>query len=365
MIPIKDRRVRAILAAALVAIIGYSIYQGALYFWTRRLHDAALAALVRYDYDEAAQYLNRYLYWRPRDPDALMLASQTARRRHAFDEAVSLLRLAHKHGAPQISLKTEHELLQVQRGQLGGVDELMRFCQAEPTSVEAAIVLEALIEGGMLATNEMLTMDAVNLWLRHRASKLEQAQGLVWRGRANLTFGHKVPLPQDDFRQAVELAPAHFQARLYLAAGWINQQPELAAPHIEWLEANRPNDPDARFHIARFHRYIGRTEEAARQFDDLIERAPNQQLRALVERARVAMDLQRPQEAEPFLLKAMSLAPQSRDVNVAMAECLRQLNRLDEADRHVRFVKEIDEKLDRMQEEFKKRQEVAQKKKAP
>jgi tetratricopeptide (TPR) repeat protein len=77
------------------------------------------------------------------------------------------------------------------------------------------------------------------------------------------------------------------------------------------------------------------------------------------------MDLQRPQEAEPFLLKAMSLAPQSRDVNVAMAECLRQLNRLDEADRHVRFVKEIDEKLDRMQEEFKKRQEAAQKKKAP
>src|SRR5438093_10459143 len=53
-----------------------------------RMHwHAAQEALDRYDLDQAQAHLNAYLWYRPRDAAALLVAAQTARRRGAAHEA--------------------------------------------------------------------------------------------------------------------------------------------------------------------------------------------------------------------------------------------------------------------------------------
>jgi tetratricopeptide (TPR) repeat protein len=365
MLRIQDKRVRILVSVGLLAIIGYAIYQGVIYYWSGRHHEAALAALQRFDYDEAADRLKSYLAFQPKDCHALLLAAETARRRNSFDEADAYLRLAQKHGAPRESVDAERHLLRVQSGDLEGVSELMQFCRENPDGPQAATVLEALIEGGMRGKNPRLARDAVDLWLRHRNGKLEQAQGLVWRGRCNLTFDRRVPLPQDDFQQAVELAPDHFFARLYLAAGFIGAEPQKAIPHLDWLRQHRPNDLSVRFQLARYYRNSGQPEDAARVLDELIATAPGDKFSALVERGRAAMDMNKLDDAEKYLRQALAITSLRIEVNRAMADCMRQQHRLEEARQYQEKVDDIDAKIAKAVEEWKKLEEAANAKKQP
>src|SRR6516164_606474 len=79
-------RLRIVLVAAVVLLLGgAAAYLAGSRLWASRQYDAAMQALDRYDYEEAAVHLEKYLSIHPTDPDALLLAAQTARRRGNLD----------------------------------------------------------------------------------------------------------------------------------------------------------------------------------------------------------------------------------------------------------------------------------------
>jgi hypothetical protein len=183
MLRLQNPRMRIVLIIVLLAIIGVAAYQIGMNVWASRQYQAANDALQRYDHVAAGQILQRYLARYPKDSSALLLAAQTARRRNDFDEAARYLRLAEKHGAPEDALAMENRLFAFQSGDMSDAAALVQFCKEQPASPEAALTFECLIEGSLRALELGLAKWSVDAWLQHRPDALDQAQGLLWRGR--------------------------------------------------------------------------------------------------------------------------------------------------------------------------------------
>jgi tetratricopeptide (TPR) repeat protein len=342
MLSVRSRGVQVVLGLALALLLGVAGYQITFRLWANRQYRAATEALERYDFWQASKHLETYVSARPNDPEGWLLAAQTARRRGDVSRALTLLRQAEKHGAKAENLATERQLLRIQMGDLSDADRLVQFCTEHANEPAGALALEVFIEGGLKAVNVGRVRWAVDLWLSKRPAVADQAQGLVWRGREH-ELVQDFPQALSDFRAAVERDPDHPPARWWLAQALIREEPRAAAPHLEWLR-RRGDDPQVRLLTARFRRTLGEPEEAAGMLDALLAAEPDN-VPALIERGRVAMDLNRPEEALRWLAGAQELSPNLRDVNLALADCLRQAGRADEAERYVIKVQEIDERL--------------------
>jgi len=326
---IRDRRVRYVLAAALLVLIGVAAYWIGVRVWAGRRFRAAEEALQRFDFDQADELLTSYLAVMPHSAEGHFLSAQTARRRGDFTTAVRRLRLAQQNGTSAQTLATERDLIRIQSGDLTDSDGLVQFCADHPDDPEATLALEVLIEGSLKALHLARAKWAVDLWLDHRTGKPARVRGLVWRGRVN-ELAEELPQALADFRAALDIEPDHATARTWLVEVLIRVNPREAVADLERLRARRPDDPEVRFLTAHLRRLLGRPEEAARLLDDLLAAAPTQ-VNALVERGRVAMDLNRTDEAESFLRRALALAPEQREVNLALGDCLRLAGRSDDA----------------------------------
>src|SRR5439155_25926020 len=126
----------------------------------------------------------------------------TARRQGNFDDAARRLRLAEKHGVPPEAIAMEMQLLRVQAGDLTDAGRLMQFCSESPAGPEAALILEGLIEGSLRVLNVPLAKWGVDLWLKHRPGKFDQAQGFVWRGRVS-EFAQDFSQAAADYQKAI------------------------------------------------------------------------------------------------------------------------------------------------------------------
>lgn len=351
----EDRRTRIGVIVLLVAVIGAAGYWGVIEFLVYRHKSAAGEALERFDYEEAGERVQRCLALAPNDSSLLLLAAQVERRRGHFEQAHSHLTKAKKRGAPALLVEVEGQLLNVQQGDLAGAAGLVDFCRQQPGGAETALALEALFEGSLRAGNPGLAKWAAEEWLAQRQGKFDQAQGLVWRGRMNMTFQKDTPPPHQDFRAALELAPDHFQARLWLATWLIATETREAIPHLDILRKRRPDDAAVIFQVARMHRYLAEPEEARKLLDELLAGKLGNQAPLLMERARVALDLKKPREAEAILhmARAADRTP-NREILLAFADCMRQQDRLDEAKTYLDAVRDLDAKAEKAVKEQKK-----------
>jgi tetratricopeptide (TPR) repeat protein len=340
---LRDRRIRLVLASVLLIVVGAASYQIGVSFWTSRKYNAACEALEHFDYVQAGEHLERYLAYHPNDPAALLLSAQTARRRGDFDEADRKLSLAEKKGAPAQAVALENHLLRVQEGDLTEAGPLRQFCSDHPDGPEAALILEALIEGSLRAFNPPQAKWGVDFWLKHRPGTFDQAQGLTWHGRLSESV-QDFPQALADYQQAVKLDPDRLQTRIRLVEALNREEPRQAIPHLEWLREHHPDDAEVRFQTARLCRNLGQTEQAGKLLDAILVATPDK-VPVLLERGRVAMDLNRLQDAERWMKRALSLAPDQRDVNLAVADCLRQTGRLEEAERYRVKAQEIETRL--------------------
>ena len=274
-----------------------------------------------------------------------MLAARAARQRNDLPQAARLLRQAEKHGAAMTALNLEGRLLIAQSGNARVADEIWTFCERNPDNEEAPAMLQAVAEGFLRNQDLPRARAAANLWLKVKPGDADQAQGFLWLGQADKLANEGGPALAH-FQKAVDLAPDHSLARILLVATLVHDQPEQARPHLELLRRRRPDDPEVVFQTVRMHRYLGETEEAARLLDQVLQSNSNS-VPALLERGRVALDQQRPHDAEPLLRKAFGASPGNRFVNVSMADCLKQLGRPNEAKAFEDRAEEIDKKAKR------------------
>ena len=76
---IRSRLSRIAVVILLIALIGAASYFVVTRLVADREHELARQDLERYDYRQAAEHLEKSLWWRAGDPFVLTLAAQTAR----------------------------------------------------------------------------------------------------------------------------------------------------------------------------------------------------------------------------------------------------------------------------------------------
>ncbi|MSQ93774.1 MAG: hypothetical protein EXR98_04370 [Gemmataceae bacterium] len=347
MLKLRDKPMRlllALVAAALFLVIGMLVYELVLDESGLRHYDLGGQAFEIYDYETASRHLDKYLSFHPQDTAARLLAAQTSRRLDDLEEAERHLKLAEKYGGAAREFETERQLATIQAGDLRDIDRWRRFCEEQPDGPAFVNAILAILEGSYRTRNLVVVEWAVELWLKRRTGKIDRAQGLIFRGRARLP-AEDSSQAMEDFRRAVELAPDYHGARTWLVSALLLYEPKEAPPHLDWLRRHRPKDRLVKFLTARYHRSVGEPELAAILLDEALAAMPDglNKVPMIIERAKIAMDLDRLQEAERWLNEAKSLAPSHRDVNATFAACLvRQPSRLEEARRYQEKIRELD-----------------------
>jgi tetratricopeptide (TPR) repeat protein len=349
---IRSRLARIVVGIVLIALIGAASLYVVILVAADRQHALARQALERYDFRQAADHLEKALWWRAGDPDVQMLAAQTARRRGNIDEMERHLRLAVKAGAPSQVLDTERNLLTIQLGDMNDAPRLVQLCDQNPAGPEAALGFEVIFEGSMKSFQLGLARHAIDSWLQHRPGKFDQAHALVWRGRLHQYFD-EWPQAIADYHRALELDPDHADAHIALANALIRDDSRKAVPHVEWLSRRYPSDVDVRLLSVRLRRTLGQPEEAERLAESLLKTAPDH-VQGLIERGRIAMDLGKPRDGEPFLRHAVTQAPNVREGYLALSDCLRQMGQVDEAKRYQDHAKAIEDFLQKKLDEISK-----------
>lgn len=325
-------------------------------------HVAAQEALARRDYIEAVRCLQKYLE-KSNDPDALLLAAQIARRQGNFSKALAHLgdyRLS-KGSTPE--LEREHDLLRMHQGDVTYEDwRRIDLLEAEnPRAESVALHLEAFIEGslkvlesaflegetpesGAAAPQVARMHKVVDRWLQHRPSPPDQAQGLVWRSRLH-AFANDRPKALADVRAALRIDPGHFEAGLLLAQSIMQEAPGEAAATLETLHQRDPGNNRVRFLLASVRRSLGQLDEARRILDEMLAANPDN-LSALVECGKLALDANNLREAEAPLRRAVVLAPRMPEVYLTLVRCLRLAGKNEEADQYYeRYRRLHDERL--------------------
>jgi predicted Zn-dependent protease len=334
-------------AAALLLLgagVGAYLFVGHLRYQSR--FRSAEEALERRDFRRASDLLRGCLEERPGDTSARLLAARAARRQGDLAQAAEHLWAYESAGGPPEELAEERRLLRAQEGDPAAADLLLALASREPPPPGADLALEAAIEGKVAAMEAAFERgrffaeveaaqeverlrSAVDLWRRRREAEPDQVQALVWQGRLHVvTYESKAAA--DLLRQALDRAPDHFGARLGLASALIHESPAEAAEHLQVVRKQAPNDAKVGFLLAALRRALGQHDEAIQVLDELLAVNPDNVM-ALAERGRVALDAGRPREAEQYLRRVEARTPNDPDLCLALSRCLHMLGRTAEA----------------------------------
>lgn len=316
------------------------------------------AALDRRDFHAADELLAKRLAERPDDHDARLLAARSARRAGDSARAFDHLRAYKEKAGADAAYELESRLLRAQSGDAAELNRLFAEYAARP---DAPLVMEAYLEGQLravasrgtgrsdadteeaaLAAVEASMADllrAVDLWLAARPGRADQVQGRLWRARALLAANtHAEGVAA--LREAVALDPDHLEARFQLALGTSLTAPDQSRGHLEALLARYPDKPFIRLGLANTYRMLGRAPDARRLYEGLL--AGPHRTDALVELGLLDLDEGNVGDAEPRLRKALELAPNAPETNIAMSRCQQLAGRPDEAAKYRKRFDEIE-----------------------
>lgn len=321
-----------------------------------RLLTDANAALDQRDFPTASARLNEYLESRPDDLPVRLLAAQTARRQGDFDAAHGQLRRYQDAGGPPEARLRELQLLIAQEDGTSDADALMASCLSPAPPPDVDLVLEVAIEqhlklldrayrsgktlvDGPSGKARAQTERAIAVWLQRRPLQADQIQGLIWRGDLDLLTNRRAAV--DDFRQATEIDPTHFNARLDLAIALVEYDMSEAAQHLEFLHTRDPENQQVSLLLAQVRRSLGQPEAAISLIDELLRRNPTHSA-AVLERGKAALDLGRPAEAEQSLRLAVGQTPDDPLAHLALSRCLLLLGKEAESKAHEQRYQELE-----------------------
>lgn len=300
--------------------------------------DPSREALARRDFTAARRYLSDYLDRYPDDLSALLLAAEASRREGRYLAASDFLRNYESLGGPPLPLELEQRLLRVQQGDPAEAALVHRYCLEHPDAPEILPALEALIVADLgqlsvpMSQEVPLAFDhpppqlarvqqTTEQWLSNHLTSDDKIAGLVWRGRVRGLAGDHIGAVAD-LKHALSLDSSSFEARAYLALSIAQEEPRTAIEHLEMLRERHPADLRILFAVAGVRRSLGELDTARELLDRFLQFQPGN-AQALIERGLVAVDDRQPAEALPFLEQAALQDPDSPDVHLALARCLR------------------------------------------
>jgi tetratricopeptide (TPR) repeat protein len=313
--------------AVLAALLGWTGYRGYRHFTARAHFRAAQEALARRDWSEGSKEAQACLRIWPDSPAAHLLAARAERRLGHPDSAAEHLDTCQRlEGGETQALRLERALLRLQQGDLAGVESFLRGCvaQDDPDAVEILdIVSLGLIRDYRLPEAHRCLDDL----LRRQPDNFDMLVRHAWTARAQAW--HTVAV--ESLQKALALRPEADGARQSLIDNLLSLgRWSEALEQVAQLRARRPDDPAVTFAEARALAGQGQKAQAIALLDRLLSDEPSNWV-ALGERGWLAVELDRPGEAESYLRQAHALAPPNRALLMRLSECLRLLGKHEQA----------------------------------
>jgi tetratricopeptide (TPR) repeat protein len=329
--PRPRRWLRALLLLPLLGLVA----AGGWLWYAHQLRQEwrhALTALQRHDLASAAAHLDRYLQRQPHDTAAWFLAGRTARRRGNFPEAERYLTRCQHLGGVTEATRLEWDLLRVQQGGLGEVDQRLRL-STPPEHPDAPLVLEALAQGYRKRDRLRDALEACDLWT---SCQPDHPWPWLWRGEIFEQLGHTQQAVLSYLR-ALENAPEDRAVRLALGRRLAGaRQPAAAIEHFEHLLARSPDDPEVLLGLAGCRIEQGRSEEAVALLERVLANNSGPLLaQARFLRGKAALQQNEAAAAERWLTQAVRQAPDEPEALHQLTLALRLRGKHAEADRLV------------------------------
>lgn len=336
------RRWFLILALGLLAGAAWATHVVSVHRRADRLRQFADEAYRRFDFGAAQTHLQAYLALRPTDGEAHLLAARCARRAEFLEDFTGpdwdLRDMASRHlaeaerlGAAPASLALERLLGRVQHGDVVRAERIMLRERAKEEGPDACRILEALVHGYLrhLQLDKALACSEALL-----QQDPENVLALVWRGRIWDQFG-QWRAARADYTLAVRSVPDFPAARYYLAEALLRSNAiEEATTHIETLKDQAGDNLLVRLAWAKCRIVKGDDRAGQQLLDAWLTEAPKEHprmLEALSARARLALSLGRPEEAEGFARRALRESPLDRYALYDLARSLNAQGRRSEA----------------------------------
>jgi tetratricopeptide (TPR) repeat protein len=118
-----------------------------------------------------------------------------------------------------------------------------------------------------------------------------------------------------------------------------------SAAQWQQLHEAYPDDVNITLNLAAVRRRLGQLDDAKTLFDQVLAADPYN-VPALIDRGRVAMDMEDLAGAEEWFRSACREDPASVEANLALSRCLRATGKVEEADRLQKKVDELrDERI--------------------
>jgi predicted Zn-dependent protease len=338
---------RLVVAGLVIAVLLPCIALGGAaigrYAWAEYCFRAAERALERKDFPAAHDYLTRCLAIRPQSADVHFLAGRAARRTLNYEEANRHLREYEQWGGTPELLQLERALAAAQRGNLDRVEAPLLFL-VQQDHADAALILEALSRGYLASFRLDDADNSLRLWLERRP---DDVQALLWHGEVQERRLRKEEALAA-YRRAVELSPGQDDARLHFAELLLRvRQPEEAANHLNILCQRQPQNTTVLLDLASCRRLEGEAEQARMLLDQALALDPDNP-GLLGERGRLDLENGRASEAEPWLRRAVTLAPYDRETVYCLSRCFQQCGKAAEAGACLKEMEEIDAQLARL-----------------
>jgi tetratricopeptide (TPR) repeat protein len=301
-----------------------------------RTWEDAQKAMQAHEYDLARDHLEKCLQASPFHAEAHFVLARACRLTGDLDPWLFHLRIAQFLGWPSEAINLEYRLGEAQSKNIWMVaDELKdEVLQADPA--DKLLIIEALINGYLVNDDPKSahrlalawTMEYPDDWLGH-----------LFVGRAyqlSMSFDKAIA----SFEKVLELKPDHAKARLWLGQTLVvATEFERALKHFQIYLQSHPGDPDALVGLAKCQFSLGDVEAARNTLDDLLRQDPKN-VQALLARGQL-MQSQAPEEALPWLRKAVEVEPNDPNIVYNLFLALRAAHKEEEADFYDRRLKEI------------------------
>jgi predicted Zn-dependent protease len=314
----------------LAALLGWLGLWASRYFPARSHLKAAREAIARHQWSEAREQLEECLRIWPDDPEIHLLAARIARHQDRPDDAEEHLdRYRQLQGGDTQAVKVERALLRLRRGDLAGTEQFLRDCVAHDDP-DAAEILDALASALMRDYRVPEAHQCLDELVRRQPDNFD---ALVLRATtARSQSWHTVAV--ESLQKALDLRPEAHEVRLSLARDLVSlgRYPE-ALKHLMYLREKQPDNLAVVFALARSLAGTGAKDRAVKLVDRLLAKDPNDWL-LLSERGWLALELDRPKEAEDYLRRAHTGAPPDQTLLTRLADCLRLLGKHEEARRY-------------------------------
>lgn len=338
-----------LLALLFVALLAGGSWAGLHYYLDHHLREAEQAS-ERYDFESAEQHLAACLRLRPRSARLHFEMARAARRAEHYERAAEHLRTCRQLQAKDAEIGLEGVLFQAQCGDIAEVEKLLQH-EVDHDNPDADLILEAMAKGYVQSYRLDAAMFCLNRLLKHQPRNLIAllTRASMWKTAGNFAEA------EADCRRAVEAQPQHRGAHLqYGELLLLTKQADKALPQFEYVRQLASGDEvETLLGLARCHRQLGHMEAARQLLDEVLAQRPHEGF-ALIERGKIALEMEAPADAEKWLRQAVADYPFDSQANFLLSQALLKQGKEEEAHGYETERKRIEADLKALQDAFQR-----------